>query len=823
MNGIKNKKDLWAVSLFIVFTLFIYFLITRGTYLYGSTLDWSAQHYLIPEYFRNLFYETGDLFPDFAPHLGSGQNIYYFSYYGLFNPFILFSYFLPFIKMVDYIQFLGIVIPLLSTILFYFYLRKHVSFKIAFLTSFLFLCAGPVLFHSHRHWMFINYFPFFMLALFGMDCFFEKGKMTLLTISCFLIIMTSYYYSIVSFFALFLYGVYLILKEKRNKKVLIKLCIPFLIAILMGAVLLFPTLYTLFAGRDQTGKAVEFLNLFIPRRNYRFLLYGTYAVGVTGICFISLLHLFFTKKRENIFIGIVFLCMSLFPIFNYILNAGLYINAKTLIPFLPLILYSFSIFLTDLFSKKITFKEILILCGILLIFTNSKVVYLDLAVTFLFFLFYYKTKRENIFLFFIGCMAFFICIKTNLNDKLESKKVIYGEDYQDMEEAIDFITKREQNIYRINNSILPSLTMNKIQNKNHFATTLYSSTFNKAYNDFFFEKINNAIPYRNKSMTPSSLHPLFQILFGEKYLITKENKEINGKKIYEKGNIKVFEKEPVLPIAYATNHFISASFFERLEYPNTIFAYLGSVIQKEGEEFEPIEKENLIYEIDKQKNIKIEEKENGFQVNSKKDGFLKLKLDKKYQDRLLFIRFKNNHNPECGLMELAITINGKKNKLSCATWKYHNQNFVFDYVIERPKTLIVTFTEGMYDLSDFEIYSFTYEELYEKIKEVSPFLFDKSATLGDDIVGNIDVREDGYFATSIPYDQGFKAFVDGKSVSVEKINELFIGFKIKKGNHQIRIHYEAPYKKESLWVSGIGFFLLGVMLCYEKRNFRWKK
>ena len=71
MNGIKNKKDLWAVSLFIVFTLFIYFLITRGTYLYGSTLDWSAQHYLIPEYFRNLFYETGDLFTDFDPHLGS--------------------------------------------------------------------------------------------------------------------------------------------------------------------------------------------------------------------------------------------------------------------------------------------------------------------------------------------------------------------------------------------------------------------------------------------------------------------------------------------------------------------------------------------------------------------------------------------------------------------------------------------------------------------------------------------------------------------------------------------------------------------------------
>ena len=34
-------------------------------------------------------------------NLGGGQNIYNFAYYGLYNPVILLSYALPFVKMGD--------------------------------------------------------------------------------------------------------------------------------------------------------------------------------------------------------------------------------------------------------------------------------------------------------------------------------------------------------------------------------------------------------------------------------------------------------------------------------------------------------------------------------------------------------------------------------------------------------------------------------------------------------------------------------------------------------------------------------------------------
>ena len=66
-------------------------------------MDWISQHSVIPDYFRKQFYETGNLFPEFAMNLGGGQNIYNYSYYGLYSPLFLLSYALPFVKMSTYV------------------------------------------------------------------------------------------------------------------------------------------------------------------------------------------------------------------------------------------------------------------------------------------------------------------------------------------------------------------------------------------------------------------------------------------------------------------------------------------------------------------------------------------------------------------------------------------------------------------------------------------------------------------------------------------------------------------------------------------------
>ena len=67
------------LTLFLAVVILVVHLVYPDS-VYGSQTDWSNQHFAIPEYFRTRFYATGELFPNFALHLGGGQNIYNFAY-----------------------------------------------------------------------------------------------------------------------------------------------------------------------------------------------------------------------------------------------------------------------------------------------------------------------------------------------------------------------------------------------------------------------------------------------------------------------------------------------------------------------------------------------------------------------------------------------------------------------------------------------------------------------------------------------------------------------------------------------------------------------
>lgn len=183
--------------------------------IFGSNVDWISQHSVIPDYFRKQFYETGELFPEFAANIGGGQNIYHFSYYGLFSPVILISYLFPSVKMGDYLMGASIVSLTASAELLYgWLLRRGFSGRISFMTALMYLLSGPMIFHSYCQIMFVNYMPFLCMAFWGADNYFEKGGKLLYTVSVFLMILTSFYFSIGGMLVLVLYGIYRYVEEK---------------------------------------------------------------------------------------------------------------------------------------------------------------------------------------------------------------------------------------------------------------------------------------------------------------------------------------------------------------------------------------------------------------------------------------------------------------------------------------------------------------------------------------------------------------------------------------------------------------------------------
>ena len=355
---------------------------------------------MFPDYLRKLFYDTGDIFPNFAFNLGGGQNIYNISYYGLFNPIILISYLLPFVSMITYIELSMIVCLIVSIILMYYFLRRRFDLKVSFVSTLLFLTAGCFIFHLHRHIMFVDYMPFLLKALIGVDKYFDKKKITLLVIAIFLMILTSYYFSVVGLVCVLLYGIFRYIEDKRCDKIAapaffrdgLKLIYIMLIPVFLSCFLLLPTAYSLLDGRTATNKSISLLGLFIPNFDISNTLYSSYSLGLSAIFIIALIYGIITKKRAVKVISIIFSVLLVFPIFDYVFNGGMYLNGKAFIPIIPLAILLISYFLKNVFNNKNKLKISIIISLIVVVINLLVFVY----------------KEQNLCLLFVVDMVLLI-------------------------------------------------------------------------------------------------------------------------------------------------------------------------------------------------------------------------------------------------------------------------------------------------------------------------------------------------------------------------------------------------------------------------------
>ena len=525
-----NKKDKHnLIIITIIFCLIIMFILRNGN-LYGSILDWNTQHSVIPEYFRSLFYKTLNIFPDFALNLGSGQNIYNYSYYGLFNPVIIISYFLPFVSMKSYIQVSSILLVYSSVILFYYFLRRNkFNENVSLLSSIVFLTASPLLFHSHRHIMFMNYMPFLILALIGVDKYFEKDNSKLLCISTVLIILMSYYYSIPAIICIVIYGVYKYIK--LNKKITVKsffkdgfrFLIPIMIAILITCVLLVPTFYAILTGRIPNDIEITLSDLLIPRINVKYLMYNAYGVGLTSISLLALITLSLDKKNENRFLLIALSSLIVFPIINYLLNGTMYIDAKVLIPFLPLYTLVISYMFDKISSKKIDLKKLIIvsLAVLFLIYVGKSsygnYFYLDFIISLILIVIAVCTNTKYLFKVLTIVLLVIYSCAGNSKDTLVSKKVIYSNENINQEKLIKKIPKGYDHTTLYN---LKLENVNNIYgNLNIYSDYLYSSTGNYNYNLFMFDTFEVPMQSRNRLIISANKDLMYLMFSNNRYFI----------------------------------------------------------------------------------------------------------------------------------------------------------------------------------------------------------------------------------------------------------------------------------------------------------------
>ena len=848
MNRQKFKQTI-PYLLLGMFTLFFCWFFCGRYGVFGSKVDWISQHSVLPDYFRQQFYNTGQLFPEFAANIGGGQNIYNFAYYGLYSPVVLISYFLPFVKMSDYMMAAGVISLLAAVLLFYkWLLRRGITSRLSFLTALLFLLSGPMIYHSYNQIMFVNYMPFLCLAFLGVDRYFEKQKAGLYTISVFLMILTSFYFSIGGMFALVLYVIYRYTegKEKLGENIKIlgfvsdgfRFLLPMLTAVLMSAVLLVPTAMALAGGREG-GHKTALSALLIPEIPIFRVVYTPYGIGLTTLAITVLITGLTYRKLYEKFLHIACIVILAVPLFAYLLNGGLYIRDKVMIPFLPFLCYLIATYLEKQKRREISFwaGALPFLLTIVLVYMGREQgkyseylgwVLVDALVMLVCYLIFYWKKFDWVLIVVpIGFLALYGVVLHKSADKMIEPAFYEEVTNKQIRTEIEELTEKENGFYRMEQSGTTSenaANLNRIWNMQQYVSSIYSSSYNPAYQKFRTETFLVEQPFRNVLMQSVTENPIYQKLMGVKYILSEQ--EITGYQQEKKvGDVTVYKNEEVLPIAYVTNQMISEKAYEDLEFPYSQLAFLRFAVGKSvNDTVNPKEVLNSQVketgaEIPMEDTKAIEKIEDGYHIKSKKIQNVKLKISEEAQkEEILFVQFELKNYKRS--KDVSVWLAGVKNKLSARTHIYYNGNTTFTYAVnlKAGQTEVnLGLGAGNYEIRNLRCYIGNTDESLKTLCQ-SEFRMDKAQTKGNRIVGSVDGVKDGYLITSIPYDEHFEVKIDGKDVKYEKVNTAFLGVKMPVGTHEVEIVYHAPGLKMGKVLSVTGLLLLAGMMLWNKKK-----
>lgn len=800
----KHKKFLYPCIL-AAFTLFLMYLTVPGGYLFGSNTDWFSQHVGIADYFRKTFYEQGTLFPDYSV-LGAGSNFYSYAYYGYLRPDILIGCLLPMISMKYIIIAYSIAGVTAAVLLFYLFLRRHEMEPFYCFLGGLFFACSNCFFQAHMQIMFVNYLPFLLLALLCIDRMRETGKMGGLILSLFFIYLHSFYFSISCIAVCFLY----LWTQGMNRASFLRFLIGVCVSISMAGVLLLPTAYVLLENKKDAGVTYLYEILGV-NPTLKTLLYSRYGCGVS-LTALYTLFLGIRRKDTRRLSVILFLCMTV-NLVSYLLNGTLYVRGKILIPFLPLILLLCTQILRELLQGRDTHSLFLYgLCLLPFVFQKpNTLMLLDAALLLSFVIFPRKRVRPALSLILVLAPAL-LYIQTGRTDLFVPA--------QDKRQTL-FSSEEIAEVYQDQNSRFDCL-VEPLANVNYLSvpwarkSSVYSSTTNTLYSRFFYDIMKNTIRINNRVALLPDANPFFESLMGVRYLETHKDKVPYGYQILKEktdadGSYVLAENPNVQPLAYASFQLMGEEAFDRLEYPYTLDTIANNTIipqKTDGQyssQISPVSSEELFDGALSVKHTRNKDQSLTFHLSEETTCVVPLKTS--MAEKILLLSFEVE---SLDGKEVSISINHSKNKLSDKNAPYPNRNQTFYYILSSNQdwdSLKVTFSAGRYSLRNLKIYQMDGKQLGNR--STIPAVLEETEKK-EVLKGTITLEQDGYFVTSLPYQKGYTALVDGEVCEIQVVNKAFVGFPLKKGSHEITLLFHAPWKKAGILFSVIGWggFLL---------------
>ena len=683
------------------------------------------------------------------------------------------------------------------------------------------------------------------LVIVGCDKIFENKKPYVLVLSVFLTSVYDFYqfYQVALTVVLYVVIKCFFIKGNIKEKLLLIVKIGFysILGVLMSAIVLLPSL-DIYIGNSRVGaNSSSGLMDWIYRlrglaESYICFDFTNTAIGgYTSIGLLSIVLLF--KKHQNKFLMLItamaFLACGSSVVYS-VYNAMSYPSDRWF--FLLTLILSYVV--TDCFDyfDRIDNTDLAVLFIFVVIyfvycFRNSNesrfnvhVLMLILTIGLLFFVRFAKEgriKTSLISLSIIGTLFFnmFYYLSPYSWNYISHNATIEQAKNVLINENVAINDLSDDSFYRYSCDYYDRYNTNSSINTDNHSTNFYWSEVNSYISDF--RKELGLLDHNSFHFDDYDDRSVLNLLADVKYLVVEDEETIIPEGYEHYGNIDgydVYKTNYNLPLIYGYKNVMPLKEFEELtliEKQEALLNYAITENDMSNANFEGYETLNDCSIID-QNNIEI----NDNKIIAGGDGaYITYRINcVKGEELYLSIDGLNaNINSDETIIEVQ-TSDGKMKEINHKTSshiRYADRNEYIVYLgIQNNDSVDVTLffnNAGDYSYEQLEFASLDFNEELNNINKLNNIDINSLNVTGDIVEANISLNEDEYVCLSIPYSNGWKTYVDGKEVEMNRTNIMYMGFNLGEGTHDVKLVFETPYLRIGALISlfsTAGFVLL---------------
>lgn len=817
-----------AFVLPVAIMLIIYYM--RDIFPFGNEMylrsDCYHQYAPFHKEFLNKLKNGGSL--SYSWNIGLGVNFSALYAYYLASPVNWFIAIFPDKYVIEIMNAFIIIKAGLCSSTFAYYISKHFKTKNLSIAAFSIFYALSSYFAAFSwNLMWLDCLILLPLILLGLERLVKENKCFLYCVSLGFAIMSNYYIGIMICIFCVLYYIFLIYSDKNVKsiKYYIERVFNFVIySLLSGGFAAAVFLPAYFALKSTASGEFEFPN-FLQNYFSIFDMLSRSLINVEASIFMAhepnlyctvavflLIPLYFMCSKIDFREKIGKLALVLFFLFSFNTNIPNYIwhgfhfpNSlpcrQSFIYIFLLLAMSYEAFIN---LKHITSKQIfgsLAGAGALILFIEKtyvgdtydfKIIYTSV----MFLLFYviafllYKSDnyRRGVVVFLIFVLT---CAEayTNLNNTglSTTSRSFYVDDNKDINKVISTVAKNDKSFYRIEK--YERHTKNDAAWNDYRGASTFSSTANKNLSDFYgqfgLEQSTNAYAYYGHT-------PLTESLLSIKYVLNNSYLEDTNliNLAAASGHVYLYKNLHTLPLGFM----ISSDFEKKFDFENAdSFAVQNSFAK------------NVLPKSDKQLFTRLDVNSDGSNAE------ISIK-----EDSHLFIYVTTS------LDKVDVEINDKNNtNLSTKTYSDMTHTHILDLGnIAEGSTVIVNPNDSDVTALQLYAYSFDYDVFEDVYKELKSQPFEISTLKDTYVKGTINAKEKGQMFTSIPYDTGWSAYVDGKEVTTGSFENALLTIPLEKGSHTIELKYSPAGFNYGIILTTLSIiaFVSLVILDFQKRK-----